>query len=51
VLTTDTLEQALARAGVGGGPDVGHHGNKGHDAAAAAVEMADLLRQLPKRGA
>ena len=43
VLTTDTLEQALARAGAGPA-----HGNKGHDAAVAAVEMADLLRQLPK---
>jgi 6,7-dimethyl-8-ribityllumazine synthase len=41
VLTTDTLEQALERAG-------GRHGNKGADAAAAAVEMVDLLRQLPK---
>ena len=41
VLTTDTLEQALERAG-------GRHGNKGADAATAAVEMADLLRQLPK---
>ena len=42
VLTTDTLEQALDRAG-------GKMGNKGFDAAAAAIEMADLLRQLPKR--
>ena len=41
VLTTDTLEQALDRAG-------GKAGNKGFDAAAAAVEMVDLLRQLPK---
>ena len=41
VLTTDTLEQALDRAG-------GKAGNKGFDAAAAAIEMADLLRQLPK---
>ncbi|MGH9178443.1 MAG: 6,7-dimethyl-8-ribityllumazine synthase [Acidimicrobiales bacterium] len=41
VLTTDTLEQALDRAG-------GKVGNKGFDAAAAAIEMADLLRQLPK---
>jgi len=41
VLTTDTLEQALARAG-------GDHGNKGWDAAAAALEMASLLEQLPK---
>ena len=48
VLTTDTLEQALARAGAG--PDAAD-GNKGHDAAVTAVEMADLLRQLPKRGA
>jgi len=45
VLTTDTLEQALARAGAGADAV---HGNKGHDAAVAAVEMADLLRQLPK---
>ncbi len=41
VLTTDTLEQALDRAG-------GKSGNKGFEAAAAAIEMADLLRQLPK---
>lgn len=40
VLTTDTLEQALDRAG-------GKYGNKGFDTAAAVVEMADLLRQLP----
>lgn len=33
VLTTDTVEQALARAG-------GDHGNKGRDAAEVAVEMA-----------
>lgn len=44
VLTTDTLEQALDRAG-------GKAGNKGADAAAAAVEMADVVRQLPKPGA
>ena len=42
VLTTDTLEQALDRAG-------GKMGNKGFEAAAAAIEMADVLRQLPKR--
>jgi 6,7-dimethyl-8-ribityllumazine synthase len=41
VLTTETLEQAMARAG-------GDHGNKGWDAAAAALEMASLLEQLPK---
>ena len=42
VLTTDDAEQALERAG-------GKGGNKGFEAAAAAIEMADLLRQLPKR--
>ena len=42
VLTTDTVEQALDRAG-------GKSGNKGFDGAVAAIEMADLLRQLPKR--
>ena len=41
VLTCDTLEQAQNRAG-------GKAGNKGFDAAVAAIEMADLLRQLPK---
>jgi len=41
VLTTDTIEQALERAG-------SKAGNKGFEAAAAALEMADLLRQLPK---
>ncbi len=49
VLTTDNLEQAVARAGVVTGSER-PHGNKGHDAAVAAVEMADLLRQLPKAG-
>jgi len=37
VLTTDTVEQAVARAG-------GDHGNKGEDAALAAIEMVMLLR-------
>jgi 6,7-dimethyl-8-ribityllumazine synthase len=41
VLTTDSLEQALERAG-------GKSGNKGYEAAATAVEMVDLMRQLPK---
>jgi 6,7-dimethyl-8-ribityllumazine synthase len=41
VLTTDSLEQALERAG-------GKAGNKGFEAAATAIEMADLLSQLPK---
>jgi 6,7-dimethyl-8-ribityllumazine synthase len=39
VLTTDTEEQALARAG-------GAEGNKGADAALAALEMAELLDRL-----
>jgi 6,7-dimethyl-8-ribityllumazine synthase len=43
VLTTETLEQALDRAG-------GSHGNKGWDAAVAAIEVASLLEQLPKEG-
>jgi 6,7-dimethyl-8-ribityllumazine synthase len=42
VVTTDTLEQAIDRAG-------GKHGNKGADAALAAVEMVSLLRGM--RGA
>jgi 6,7-dimethyl-8-ribityllumazine synthase len=41
VLTTDTLQQAMDRAG-------GAHGNKGWDAAVAAIEMASVLEQLPK---
>jgi 6,7-dimethyl-8-ribityllumazine synthase len=44
VLTTDTLEQALERAGT-------KAGNKGWDAALAALEMADLFAQLEERGA
>jgi 6,7-dimethyl-8-ribityllumazine synthase len=43
VLTTDSLEQARDRAG-------GKHGNKGWDAAMAAIEMASLLGSLPKAG-
>ncbi|HXB74848.1 MAG TPA: 6,7-dimethyl-8-ribityllumazine synthase [Candidatus Acidoferrales bacterium] len=39
VLTTNTLEQAIDRAGAKGG-------NKGFDAAMTAVEMANLLRTL-----
>jgi len=39
LLTTDDLGQALARAG-------GRLGNKGWDAAEAALEMADLARRL-----
>src|SRR5947209_3140310 len=40
VLTCDTLEQAVNRAG-------GKAGNKGFEAAVTAVEMVNLLRQLP----
>jgi 6,7-dimethyl-8-ribityllumazine synthase len=43
VLTTDTEEQALARAGAG--PD-----NKGFEAASAATEMARLFRALRTDG-
>ena len=39
VLTTNTLEQAIDRAGAKGG-------NKGFDAAMTAVEMASLMRTL-----
>ena len=42
VLTTETLEQAMDRAG-------GKHGNKGWEAATSAIEMASLLDELPKR--
>jgi len=39
VLTTDNLEQAIERAG-------SKAGNKGWDAAIAAIEMANLLKQI-----
>ena len=39
VLTTDTVEQAMGRAG-------GSHGNKGYEAATDAVEMANLYKRL-----
>lgn len=41
VLTTNTIEQAIDRAG-------GKSGNKGYDAAMTAIEMADLMRRLRK---
>ncbi|HVP47944.1 MAG TPA: 6,7-dimethyl-8-ribityllumazine synthase [Bryobacteraceae bacterium] len=41
VLTTNTVEQAVDRAGVKGG-------NKGFDAAMTAIEMANLMRRLRK---
>jgi 6,7-dimethyl-8-ribityllumazine synthase len=43
VLTCDTLEQALDRAGIKGG-------NKGFEAATAAVEMVSLRRKLHQGG-
>ena len=39
VLTVDSMDQALARAG-------GEAGNKGQEAAAAAIQTADALAQL-----
>jgi 6,7-dimethyl-8-ribityllumazine synthase len=39
ILTVDTIEQAIERAGT-------KAGNKGADAALAAIEMATVLRQL-----
>ena len=39
VLTTDTIEQAIERAGT-------KAGNKGWDAALAAVEMANLIKEI-----
>ena len=43
VLTTDTVEQALARCGAG-------EDNKGYEAAVTALEMADLLASMPAGG-
>jgi 6,7-dimethyl-8-ribityllumazine synthase len=39
ILTTDSIEQAIERAGTKGG-------NKGFDAAVTAIEMANLLKQI-----
>jgi 6,7-dimethyl-8-ribityllumazine synthase len=44
VLTCDTLEQAIDRAGLKGG-------NKGFEAGLAAIEMAQLSRKLASRNA
>jgi 6,7-dimethyl-8-ribityllumazine synthase len=40
VLTTDTIDQAIERAGT-------KAGNKGADAAAACIELANLFAKLP----
>lgn len=42
VLTTETIEQAIERAGT-------KAGNKGSDAAVTAIEMARLLEQIPEK--
>jgi 6,7-dimethyl-8-ribityllumazine synthase len=42
VITADTLEQAIGRAG-------SKSGNRGGDAALSAIEMTSLLEQLPAR--
>jgi 6,7-dimethyl-8-ribityllumazine synthase len=42
ILTCDTVEQALNRAGLKGG-------NKGADAALAAIEMVNLIQKLPRK--
>jgi 6,7-dimethyl-8-ribityllumazine synthase len=44
VLTTNSIEEALARAGDGSG-------NKGHEAAVAAIEMAEVIAQLTRQPA
>ncbi len=43
VLTTDTMEQALARSG-------GPGSNRGYDAAVAALEMAGLITRIESAG-
>lgn len=44
IITADTLEQAMDRAGA-------KSGNKGFDAAMTAIEMANLMKRLGGRGA
>jgi 6,7-dimethyl-8-ribityllumazine synthase len=41
ILTCDTIDQAIERAGT-------KAGNKGHEAALAAIEMANLFRQIAR---
>jgi 6,7-dimethyl-8-ribityllumazine synthase len=43
VVTADTLEQALERAG-------GRSGNKGFDAVVTAIEMANLMKKIDASG-
>ena len=42
VVTADSIEEAIERAGA-------KAGNRGADAATAAIEMADLMRALPEK--
>ncbi len=42
VLTTDTIEQAIERAGT-------KSGNKGYEAAVTAIEMANVINQLTSK--
>jgi len=42
IITTDTLEQAIERAGA-------KSGNKGSDAALTAIEMANLLKKIGEK--
>ena len=39
IITADSLDQAIERAGT-------KAGNKGHEAALAAIEMANLFKQI-----
>jgi len=43
IVTADTIEQAVERAGT-------KAGNRGFDAAVSAIEMGNLMGQLPKKG-
>ena len=43
IITADTVDQAMDRAGL-------KLGNAGWNAACAAMEMADVMRQLPSKG-
>lgn len=43
VVTADSIEQAIERAGT-------KAGNRGFDAARSAIEMANLMKSLPKSG-
>jgi len=43
IVTADTIEQAVERAGT-------KAGNRGFDAAVSAMEMANLMAQLPRKG-